>query len=247
MKRTSKTIVFFLAIFTLSWIATGNAATQYVWDANTLVLDHFNDSTTASYVGGSPTYVDSAPGLDRAIKFTQGTFAMYGLPAWNSSSGGTVEAWVTPITTGQGGQNYATFQWFNTTTQPQDGYVGSLYQLPATGKFTWGAWVTGGLTSNRTIPLNQRSHVALTWGPTGTDFYVNGQLDAHTDTNAYPIGPMYLYINAWGNETGSYVMDELRISNIARTEFTTVPLPPTVLLLGSGLLGLVGLRRFRKV
>lgn len=98
MKRTSMFALFFF--FLLFGTTTGFAATQYVWDANTLVLDHFNGSTTASYVGGSPTYGNSVPGLNQAIAFTPGIFAIYALPSWNSASGGTVEAWVNPSAAG---------------------------------------------------------------------------------------------------------------------------------------------------
>lgn len=242
MKRTSIFVLFFF--FLLFGNTTGFAFTEYGFDANTVLLDHFNGSSLAKYTGGSPTYVSSAPGLNQAINFTSGTFVKYDLPSWNSPSGGTLETWVNPS---EYSQSLATLQWFNTISPPQDGFVGSLY-IANTGKLEWGAWASGGLTSNSIIPLNQWSHVAITWGSTGSNFYLNGQLDAHTNVDVWPHmnNPLYVYLNNWGQD-GHFVMDELRISNVARTQFSTVPLPPSVWLVGSGLLGLVGLRRFRKV
>jgi hypothetical protein len=51
------------------------------------------------------------------------------------------------------------------------------------------------------------------------------------------------YINFTGNNYNFYGS---ALPNMDNWTFTTVPLPPTVLLLGSGLLGLAGWRRFKK-
>ena len=37
-----------------------------------------------------------------------------------------------------------------------------------------------------TIPTNQWTHVAITWGDQGTKLYVNGVQDAATPDNLYP-------------------------------------------------------------
>jgi hypothetical protein len=60
----------------------------------------------------------------------------------------------------------------------------------------------------------------------------------------------YLYLNGWGGSSPLQI-DELRISDVARTQFNVVtspaPEPATLALLGSALLGLgvVYLRRHR--
>jgi hypothetical protein len=54
-----------------------------------------------------------------------------------------------------------------------------------------------------------------------------------------------ILINDWGYIGGGNP-DSIGIDNITFFRPTTVPLPPSVFLLGSGLLGLLGWRRFRK-
>jgi hypothetical protein len=58
-----------------------------------------------------------------------------------------------------------------------------------------------------------------------------------------------LYLRTWASSAAlgdnGNASAGVRITNIT-LEATPVPLPPTILLLGSGLLGMVGLRRFRK-
>jgi hypothetical protein len=49
----------------------------------------------------------------------------------------------------------------------------------------------------------------------------------------------------YSNSLGTWTIDTTN-PMMMKVEATTVPLPPTMLLLGSGLLGLVGWRRFRK-
>lgn len=221
------------------------AYSEYVKDANTVLLDHFNGTTGANYTGGSPTYVSSVPGLNLAINLTSGTYLRYNFTSWDSKNlGGTEELWVHPNTYNK---TLITLQWNNTSSPPSAGYIGAFY-INSAGKLATSEWDSGALVGNASLPLNQWSHVAFTWGPSGSNLYINGQLDAHTATNLYPhmLSTTYAYINDWGSPNLGYI-DELRISKIARTEFTTVPLPPSVFLLGSGLLGLVGLRRFRKV
>lgn len=221
------------------------AYSEYVADANTVLLDHFNGSTVANYTGGSPTYGSSAPGLNQAINLTSGTYLRYDLASWNSSAGGTEELWVHPDSYNK---TLITLQWNNASSPPPAGYIGAFY-INSAGKIATSEWASGALVGNASLPLNQWSHVAFTWGPSGSNLYINGQLDAHTAANLYPhmLSTTYAYINDWGSPNLGYI-DELRISNMARTEFSTVPLPASIFLLGSGLVGLgfLGRRRLLK-
>lgn len=239
MKR--KSMVAIVVFFLLFGMATANAATQYVWDTNTVILDHFNTSTTASFVGGSPTYVDSKPGLNQAIDFNSGIYARYDLPGWFTWPSGTIEFWMNPDS--RSVNSIIAILDSAYTSSPPSGWYGQMYTLP-NGELTACNPPLGMVSS--IIPLNEWTHIAFTWGSTGSNIYINGQLDKHTDTNIAPQGGQYLFINQWGN-TYVNLIDEFRLSNIARTEFTTVPIPGSVFLLGSSLLGLVGWRRFRKV
>lgn len=71
-------------------------------------------------------------------------------------------------------------------------------------------------------------------------------------TGSAPVGDLYRYLDIVFTNTGGFGSGR-SLGFIADTDnilfpgdFTPVPLPPSVLLLGSGLLGLVGWRRFRK-
>jgi hypothetical protein len=69
---------------------------EYVWDANTVLLDHFN-GTTVGTAFGPITYEDSLPVLGQTINLVPGGYVKYALPYWYSGGGvqGTVEMWIT--------------------------------------------------------------------------------------------------------------------------------------------------------
>jgi len=114
-----------------------------------------------------------------------------------------------------------TLQWLDVTSIPSLGYVGG-FVLRSDGKLGWWVWNgqgDGGIAGETTIPLNEWTHVAVSWAPDGTKLYVNGVVDASTSANAWPSlsSPTYAYLNWWEQWDLGYV-DELRISNVARSE-----------------------------
>jgi hypothetical protein len=194
-------------------------------DANTVLLDHF-DGAALGTVYGPLTYVTSIPGLGRAADFVTGTYVRYDLPTWYSYGSsaearqGTVELWINP-------KEYPSFilyfQWYMTTGPPSSGYIVWLYINPE-GKLEYWVWNgagDGGLTGATTIPLNEWTHVAVTWGPAGTKQYINGVVDASSTVNRYPamVSYVYVYLNSWGQPNlGQKYVDELHISKVQRTD-----------------------------
>ncbi len=90
------------------------------------------------------------------------------------------------------------------------------------GKLIWGVWNgqgDGQVVGITTIPLNEWTHIAVTWSSAGTKLYVNGVVDASTSANLWPyfLETTYAYLNYWGQNDLGYV-DELRISKVARSE-----------------------------
>lgn len=197
-------------------ISSGSVAmAQYEWDANTVILDHF-DRTTAGVAFGLLTYEDSLPALGQSINLVKDSYVKYALLGLVSSQG-TVETWIKP-------RQYSgilTLQWYDVTYIPSSGYVGH-FVLTSEGKLCWSVWNGQGdgyVVGKTTIPLNEWTHIAVTWGPNGTTLYVNGVVDAYTSANIWPAlwETTYVYLNYWGQGDLGYV-DELRISKVARTE-----------------------------
>ena len=226
-------IIFLGVIFgaMLSVISFGSSAmAQYEWDSNTVLLDHF-DGTTEGTNYGSISYISSLPALDKAVGLELNDYIKYTLSGWYIWSNvynpagkeGTVELWVYPR---QYPITFLTFQWGNTTSPPSAGYIGNLI-LQNDGTIKWYAWtcISGAplgcthLYGSTVIPLNQWTHLAVTWNPTGRRLYVNGELDSFLPENLYPAlnSTFYVYLNYWGFYNLGY-LDELRISKISRTE-----------------------------
>jgi len=221
-----------------------SAASEYLQDGDTVLLDHFNSANSAEYVNGTLNYVNSLPGLNTSADFKQGNWIRYAFPGWYiwssnydpSGKEGTVEMWVNPRKYNIG---LFWFQWNNVNSPPSAGYTLSL-GLRSDGKLSSGGWtaISGTPTTpypvgKTTIPLNEWTHVAVTWGPSGTKLYVNGIIDAEIPDNLYPAlnNQNYVYVNNWGGSDLGYI-DELRISKVARTEFSTIlqnTTQPTVL------------------
>ncbi len=244
----------------LAFSVSGYAG-EIVADANTVILDHFNGSTTGTAYG-TLNYETSMAGMGQAGSFGPGNYVKYGFNSWFSNSGsdpanqGTVEMWVkfeTPA-------SFLTFNWGNTTSPPGAGYV--LYAvgpawgtgLDAFGYQTWNgergsrADHVGGSTA---IPIGEWVHLALTWGPSASKIYVNGVVDAVVYDNVYPaLNPTtWAYLNNWGTDTFSGLIDEFFVSKVQRTDAQIaadagIPEPGTISLLALGAL-LIGLRTRR--
>ena len=197
--------------------AVSLAATPYEPDPNTALLDHFN-GTTVGTAFGSPTFENSLPAYGQAINLVRNSYVKYTILGWGERQG-TVEMWVRlrqgpPCT-------ILALQWLDVTSSPSWGFAGNLH-LSQRGKIAWGVWSDeqrmGGLEGRTTIPLNEWTHIAVTWGANGTQLYVNGVVDASTSANLWPafVSTTYVYLHYWGNADLGHV-DELRISNVTRS------------------------------
>jgi peptide/nickel transport system substrate-binding protein len=216
-----KKLVLVAVVFVFLFAVVGTAIAQYEWDSNTALLDNF-DGTTVGTAFGPITYGDSLPVLGQAINLVTTSYVKYALPSWGGVQG-TVEMWINPRQYGlnEGWPPILTLQWFDVTSPPSSGYVAGFYLNPE-GKLGWWVWNgygDGSVAGITTIPLNEWTHIAVSWGPDGTKLYVNGVVDASTSANLWPAlsSPTYAYLNFWGQYDLGYV-DELRISKVARSE-----------------------------
>jgi hypothetical protein len=210
-------------------VPTPGPYTEIIPDQNTVLLDHFNDSIGATYVNGTLAYIDSQNNLFKACDFKNGNYARYNFTGWYTwpsaydptGKEGTVELWVYPRKYENGLIN---LNWNNSSSPPSAGYI-LHFSINAEGKLSFGTWtaISGpaltGPQGNATIPLNQWTHVACSWGPAGTKLYVNGILDGSSPDNCYPAlnSTTYLYLNYWGTDDLGYV-DELHLSSVQRTD-----------------------------
>jgi hypothetical protein len=202
-------------------------------DSNTVLLDHFNGTVKGTGFGAL-TYGESLPNLEQAVNLTRGAYIKYSFSPWYRWDGvhkwdrneaapgvlteGTIEMWIKP-------RQYSIvlleFNWYDLASSPKAGTILNL-QLNADGKLIYGGW--GGNydkapVGKTTIPLNKWTHIAVTWGPNGTKLYVNGQVDAYSEANAWPAfsGTVFAYLNHWGGNDLGFV-DEYHVSKAARTD-----------------------------
>jgi parallel beta-helix repeat protein len=235
-------------------LGSTSGAREYTPDANTVLLDHFDGSTTAQYVSSSVQYVPGFSGLGQAVSLPSGGWLREAFTPWfdwenPGSPQGTVELWIDP-------QSYnvpiLTMQWYQANSPPGAGYILGI-GLDANGRLTlsgWNhtdpnlnVWAKPFPSGQETIPLNKWTHIAFTWSPQGSSTYINGVPDAHSPLDYYPgfwpnaIPTEYIYLNGWGSSAFGQ-MDELRLSNVARTEFgTIVPSGAGVYISGAGTTG----------
>ncbi|MGO9113784.1 MAG: LamG-like jellyroll fold domain-containing protein [Thermoguttaceae bacterium] len=221
------------------WVETspGTTAQPITADASTELLDHF-DGSTLGYAVGPLNYAPSLTGLGEAASFGPGNYVVYRFPSWyytgyanppgqtsDPQTQGTVEMWVNPTSYG----SLLDFNWNYQTSNPPAGHVLSTF-LDDQGHFNASVWnfdwsdsLPHSLTGNMVVPLNQWTFLAFSWSPTVSKLYVNGQVDASVDTNVYPAigfesGPVYSYLNDWGSQGFSGLIDEYDVSTVQRTD-----------------------------
>jgi parallel beta-helix repeat protein len=213
------------------WVQTSPFVhSAIVPDGNTVLLDHFDGSTLGT-VTGNLTYVPSQSGLGEAASFSPGTFDSYALPAWytigsntDPSTQGTIEMWVDPQAYG----GILDLNWYQTGTEPAAGHVVGL-GLTSTGALSYGVWnfqdssLPTSMVSSATVPLDQWSEIAVTWGPNVSKLYIDGVVAASVDANVYPSltdgsSTVYAYLNYWGNSGFSGLIDEFNISSIQESD-----------------------------
>lgn len=199
-------------------------AAAYTPDANTVLLEHFDGSTSGA-THGSASYVNGVFGqavhlnIDNWISWSKG-----GLPQ------GTVEFWGKMDTPNS---YYTEAGFLRAGRAPfwDDTFETSVMTNGAHSRYQSGeTWI--GLATNAPGPLitaNGWHHYATTWGPNGFHFYVDGILaysapDTGVQNPATTVwaigGPNTWPFNSGPGFTGA--IDELRISDIQRT-FVALP------------------------
>lgn len=204
-------------------------------DSNSVLFDNFNDGTKGKK-SGTIAYETSIPDLGQAASLLKGTYIQYSFTPWyrwdsvankwerneiapGVPTEGTIEMWIKP-------RRYPisilNLNWNNESSTPPSGHIMNL-GLTNEGKLTYSVW---GGNMDKTpagksmIPLNEWTHIAVSWSPKGTKLYVNGVVDASTNVNCWPAfwkGSVHAYLNFWGDADLGLV-DELHISKVTRTD-----------------------------
>jgi len=229
-----------IALFTLELIASASIlraaipvpqASPYTSDANTILLEHFDNSVNGTLTGP----LSYASGI-----FGQaGHFSTSTSLNWNSGSlsQGTFEFWASI-------ESYASgaFPWVRLGFAHYSGLADAItfsvrVVEPAvhnpTFELNHAPFHWNSLQPAIAIGLNEWHHYATTWGGAGMRYYLDGSLVAsNSDTGG--INPS---TQIWGlgsrsgyNEGLTGQMDEFRLSNIQR-EFSSVPEPASAVLL----------------
>lgn len=184
-------------------------------DANTVILDHFDNSVIGEARGCALSYSDSQNGLSNAIDFSGGgSYVMYAETV-NLSAQGTVEMWIKLSSYNKGLLN---INWFNSSSYPSSGHVFHL-RIDDSGKVSLGGWgnPSNSFTGNSVVSLNKWTHIAVSWGDS-TKIYINGKVDLVSSLWFRPAVYMstnYIYLPYWGESCG--YIDELHISSVQRT------------------------------
>jgi len=225
------------AEFTYTGGGGGGGLTPYASDADTILLDHFDGTTSATISAYSETgacgsakpaatpnssYVTGPAGLSQALSLNppvgqpagSGTYLQYPGGQLLSQSNGTIELWVNLSSYGTG-----------VTLVDQGPFYGSCngwtfgMGVSAAGQLRAAAWVAFDMNSGSVVvPLNTWTHVAASWGSSGAKLYINGVQvgsDVNTGMPASGYGGSVLV----NSGAVGHQIDELRISNIQRTSF----------------------------
>ncbi|PLW93412.1 MAG: hypothetical protein C0592_06230 [Marinilabiliales bacterium] len=187
---------------------------EFTADANTIVLDHFNNSSTGDLYS-SLSYVPSFCNLNEAAIIPANNFIHYSYSA-NLRDAATVDFWAK---IDQYPTQLVNFNWIFSTTPPGSGHVFHL-DVNSSGILTMSNWPgtgLGTLSSNEVIPLNEWTRITVAWGDT-TQIYINGVLDTANTGSFRPSasGAYHIYVPKWGNDS-AMVIDELQISNCKRS------------------------------
>lgn len=235
----------------LAATGTSASATTIVPDANTIVLDHFDGSTTGA-ASGSISYGASVPGYGQAVALGPGRFIRY---PYASLPQGTIEMWVKPDSSGTD----FPLMTMNTTLSssfPPAGYYLHVALTATDRHVSINTWPSGLTTGTSSVPLDDWTHIAMTWNGSSSQVYFNGAADGPAG-GGLSTGEGYFYLNYWGNTGFVGMIDELHISNVVRsaTEIAAhasrgLPVPEidraglgSALALVAGALGLLERRR----
>lgn len=207
-----------VAIGTRTGILTAQAGVL-TSDPHTVLLDHFDGSTVGTAYGAL-SYAPSVQGLGQAGVFGPGTYVKYAMSP-STTNTGTVEMWIKPTSGLRTSTGLLNFNWYDTTSPPPSGWV---LQMGISSSKTTPPNVPSASTATgaSSVPLNQWSHLALTWSPTSTDLYLDGKLTGSGAGSPPDIAhnSYWVYLNYWGTAaSGPFVglIDELRISDIDRS------------------------------
>jgi len=165
------TRAMFLLGMAAALAATGTSAvaTTIVPDANTIVLDHFDGSTTGA-ASGSISYGPSVPGYGQAVALGPGRFIRY---PYASLPQGTIEMWVKPDSSGTDFPLMTMNTTLSSSFPPAGYYLHAA--LTATGRHvSINTWPSGLTTGTSSVPLDDWTHIAMTWNGFSSQVYVNG-------------------------------------------------------------------------
>lgn len=210
--RPFSVLIFFLTYLISIGISHAQVVTPITADAYTVILDHFDGATSAEKVG-SVAYVPGIAGLNQAVDLSAvGAYLIF-RETTRLNATGTVELWFKLKSFNQGLIN---INWNKSYSYPSAGHVFHL-RIDAAGKVSLNGWPNGNFLSNSVVPLNEWTHLAVSWGDS-SNIYINGKLDYTTKTIFTPSinTSNYVYLPYWGGGAGYF--DELHISSNQRSQ-----------------------------
>jgi len=236
---------------------------EYAPDANTVILYHMNEGSgttvaDSASLGGvnNGTLGASQPAWTSSGRFGAGLTAINNDSEYLSASIGsglftnnqmTIDAWIQPTgvdagssyLAGSSGDGFSYFRYNG------GGNLGFGVQASNGTDSTW-IQVAGDADTNLTG--TGWHHVAGTFNNGTVKLYVDNKL-INTNVTSYAslLAPTSFYVAGscpWspGNaDEGNYIgaIDEVRLSNIARTDFSAIPEPSAIVLLVTGVFGLL--------